>query len=297
MSERNEPGGASRLRAQLEQALARDAGIDDPRFLPGLIHDPAWRPALERAIADLPGGATLVVSLGCAEHAAAFSVARGRPVDAAPRVTADEAIALAEAGGAHVAALRPYGVLCVDEIPNAWLSAMPGYPPAARERLLSWIAADEQLAGFARFVESAVAASAPAIVCAAWLIAFAPGPSPDDHAGVRARAGRRHFALDTKWSGPLRSHFADEPTRALAATLLVRSGAWAALGPARSTLDGLAGGFFSRVAAGIAADEDLLTRQQAWTASLEPGAFAYAGVDLRGVFDADIRAELQTPSA
>jgi hypothetical protein len=216
--------------------------------------------------------------------------------DGAVRVTAAELIACADAAGAHLERLLPVGFACDVGFQNGWLTGVADLPQSARERLMSWVAIDANLAEFVSFVERAAAESAPPALCAAWFAVFAAGPSPDGHAAIAARI-ERPFRFEPAWKAPLRTMLADGPVRAFAATLLVRSGGWDALGAAQAALDALAQGTFSRVAAGRASDERVFERERAWTAALVPGSFVYAGVDLRGVFDPDIRAELLNPAS
>jgi len=268
------------LRAAVEAALVADLGRTDVRIVDSLLFDPDWRARLHNALGELPAERQIAVSLGSAEHAAALAA----PLPPAARISLDGAIALARDAGAAVDHALPYGVACVDDLPNGWCRDLPGLGSVGYTRLLSWLEADAGLREAAVLVERIAAASAPPAACASWFFVFGAGPSPDDHAAVRARA-ERAFAVDDRWLAPLRARCTDEPACAMLVSVLARSAAWPALGhDLRALLDERSAGAASRLAAEAWHDAHASdTVHAAARAEL-----IVAGVDVSGVLAAEI---------
>jgi len=269
------------LRADVEAALVADLSAPDVEILDSLLFDPHWRERLRAALQGLAPQRRVGVSLASAEHAAAVAV----PLPSAARISLDEAIALASDAGAAVLSALPYGVACVDDVPNGWCSDLPGLGQEGYTRLLSWLDADAGLRAGAVVVERIAAASAPPAACAAWFFVFGAGPSPDDHAAVRARAARA-FSVADGWLAALRDLCADGPACTMLVAVLARSAAWDALGdPLRALLDERTAGAASRLASEVRLQE----REHGAARALERADLAVGGVDIRAVLAAEVR--------
>lgn len=154
------------LRADVAGLPFPDASFDTLISLNVLVHFPHWREVLREWARVVRPDGRLIFDVHSLDHVEAVSRAHGVPVEDllaaerqtelyALRVRAEELLSEADALGLAVVAIVPYAAVFGGGNRNFWLddSRASGY---LWERLLSWMAVDEPLFQFGRFLEESL---------------------------------------------------------------------------------------------------------------------------------------------
>ncbi|TAM59477.1 class I SAM-dependent methyltransferase [bacterium] len=165
---RQEAGAApiELLQADLAGLPFPDASFDTLLSLNVLVHFPHWRGVLREWARVVRPGGVMIFDVHALDHVEAVARVHGVPVDDllaaerqtelyALRVRAEELVNQADALGLAVVAVVPYAAVLGGGNRNFWLdgSRASGY---LWERLLSWMAIDEPLFAFGRFLEESL---------------------------------------------------------------------------------------------------------------------------------------------
>ncbi|TAM76078.1 class I SAM-dependent methyltransferase [bacterium] len=154
------------LRADIASLPFPDASFDTLISLNVLVHFPHWRDVLREWARVVRPDGRLIFDVHSLDHVQAVSRAHGVPTEEllaperrtelyALRVRAEDLVHEAEALGLSVVAIVPYAAVLGGGNRNFWLdnSRASGY---LWERLLSWMALDEPLFQFGRFLEQSL---------------------------------------------------------------------------------------------------------------------------------------------
>ena len=221
-----------------------DGCFDSLVSLNVLVHFPHWREVLREWARVVRKGGRIIFDIHSLDHERVASAAYGLPPpeeDLSPdcytcRITADELLETADALELAILAVTPYGGVLGAGNRNLWLhdSLASGH---RFERLLSWVAVDERLYAFARFLELEVFAQLTPTATGRMLVVFEKRPAAAENHAWRARmqaldawlasspltyadAFSRIPAWDEGWRARLNDHMAWPRNRVLMHFLL-----------------------------------------------------------------------------
>lgn len=173
---------------------APDGAFDSAMALNVMVHVPHWREALDEWVRLVRPGGRLMFDVNSLDHINAAHGARWRHQDLIPAdsdtggfgtfmlaLARQDILDYAAARGLSVVAIEPYGLLASD---SSFIPAPEGGFLRDRRwwlRLLSWVAADQSLMAFCRWIERRLLPALPTACAGRFMVVLAkpePGTVP-----------------------------------------------------------------------------------------------------------------------